>query len=46
MEDSLLWLAAANVAVWAGTGLYLIFMARQQRLLDKRLRQLELLRDE
>ena len=46
MDNSLTWLIAANIAVWAGLGLYLIIMGRRQAALDKRLRQLETLRND
>ena len=38
------WLVAANAAVWAGMGAYLVFLGLRQRALARRLMQLELLK--
>ncbi len=35
------WLMAANAFLWIGLGLYVAFLARAQRDLELRLRQLE-----
>lgn len=43
--DPLFWLLAANVAVWTGLGAYLALLARNQHGMERRLRQLEMLRD-
>lgn len=40
------WLLAANVVVWLGLGAYLLCMGRTQHSLDKRLRQLEILKND
>lgn len=38
------YLIAANIAVWIGLGGYLLLIARNQKRLDERLRQMEMLR--
>lgn len=43
--DPLFWLLAANLAVWTGLGAYLALLARNQRDMERRLRQWETLRD-
>lgn len=37
------YLLIANVCIWLGVGGYLLFLARQQRVLERRVRQLEIL---
>lgn len=44
--DSSTWLLMANAAVWLGIGGYLFLLASNQRQLDRRIRQMELLKDE
>ncbi len=45
MDNSVIyWLAAANAAVWAGMGAYLVFLGLRQRTLARRLMQLGLLK--
>ncbi|WP_297228616.1 CcmD family protein [uncultured Desulfovibrio sp.] len=44
--DHIYWLLAANVAVWCGLGIYLLFLGQRQRSLAARLVQLESLRHE
>lgn len=43
--DPIFWLLAANVAVWVGLGGYLALLGRSQHGLERRLRQLEILKD-
>lgn len=40
------YLLAANVAVWLGLCGYVVFVASRQKQLERRLKQLETLRDE
>ena len=40
------YLLAANVVVWLGVCGYVLFVAGRQRRLERRLKQLEALRDE
>lgn len=40
------WLFYANTAVWLGIGAYLFILARSQRTLEKRLRQMEMLNND
>ena len=40
------WLLCANMAVWLGIGGYAAFLASIQNKLERRVRQLEILRDE
>lgn len=40
------WLMYANIAVWIGLGAYLAFVARAQIALNRRLAQLEILRND
>ena len=40
------YLLAANVAVWLGLCGYVVFVASRQKRLERRLKQLETLRDE
>lgn len=40
------WLMYANIAVWIGLGAYLAFLLRNQIALNRRLAQLETLRDD
>ena len=40
------WLLCASVAVWLGIGGYAAFLASAQHRLERRVRQLEMLRDE
>jgi CcmD family protein len=40
------YLLAANVAVWLGVCGYLLFLAGRQKRLERRLRQLETLRED
>lgn len=35
------WLMYANIAVWLGLGVYLVFIARNQKSLERRLAHLE-----
>jgi len=44
--DTGAFLLAANAAVWLGIGGYVAFLARAQKQLEQRLRQMELLRHE
>lgn len=44
--DTLSWLVLTNAAVWLGIGVYLVFLAIQQRTLAMRLSQWEILRHE
>jgi CcmD family protein len=37
------YLFIANVCVWLGVGGYILFLARQHSVLDRRVRQLEML---
>lgn len=37
------YLIIANVCIWMGVGGYLLFLARQQAVLERRVRQLEIL---
>lgn len=39
--DTIYWLMAANVVVWAGLGLYLAFLAGRERALALRLEEWE-----
>ena len=39
------WLLCASVAVWLGIGGYAAFLASAQNRLERRVRQLEMLRD-
>ncbi len=43
--ESFTWLLMANAAVWLGVGAYVFYIARTQKQLDKRIRQMELLND-
>ena len=40
------WLLCAGMAVWLGIGGYAAFLASAQNRLERRVRQLEMLRDE
>ena len=40
------WLLCASMAVWLGIGGYAAFLASAQDKLERRVRQLEILRDE
>jgi len=40
------WLMCAGVVVWLGIGGYAAFLSAAQNKLERRLRQLEILRDE
>ena len=40
------WLLCASMTVWLGLGGYLVFLACAQAGLERRVRQLEILRDE
>jgi CcmD family protein len=40
------WLLCASVAVWLGIGGYAAFLASAQKIVERRVRQLEILRDE
>lgn len=40
------WLMYANIAVWIGLGAYLAFLLRDQIALNRRLTQLETLRND
>jgi len=40
------WLLGASMAVWLGIGGYAAFLASAQNKLERRMRQLEILRDE
>jgi len=40
------WLLCASVVVWLGIGGYTAFLASAQNKLERRVRQLEILRDE
>jgi CcmD family protein len=40
------WLLCASMAVWLGIGGYAAFLASAQNRLERRMRQLEILRDE
>ena len=40
------WLLCASMAVWLGIGGYVAFLASTQNKLERRMRQLENLRDE
>ncbi len=42
MSD-ILWLMAANIAVWLGLGAYMIFLVKEQKSIDKRLSMQEVL---
>lgn len=44
--DSSNWLLMANAAVWLGIGGYVFVLARTQKLLDRRIRHMELLKDD
>ncbi len=44
--DSSTWLMMANIAIWLGLGGYLCLLASNQKRLDRRIRQMELLKDE
>lgn len=39
------YLIMANVCIWIGVGGYLLFLARQQCVLERRVQQLEILDD-
>ena len=39
------WLLCASMAVWLGIGGYAAFLASAQKRLERRVRQLEMLRD-
>ncbi len=41
--DTLTWVIVTNACVWAGLGLYLLFLGSRQRALVKHLDQLEAL---
>ena len=41
--DTLTWVIVTNACVWAGLGLYMLFLESRQRTLMKRLDQLEAL---
>lgn len=43
--DNLFWLLAANVAVWLGLGAYMVFLARVQSGLERRVRHMEMIDD-
>lgn len=43
LDDSILWIAAANILVWLGIGGYVAFLARRQTALAARVKQMELL---
>lgn len=40
------YLLAANILVWLGIGCYIALLARNQRRLEQRLRQMEMLRND
>lgn len=40
------WLMTANAALWLGLGAYLAFIARAQKALEQRVRQMEMEHDE
>ncbi|AAS95526.1 CcmD family protein [Nitratidesulfovibrio vulgaris] len=40
------WLLYANAAVWLGIGAYVFMLARAQKTLERRLRQMEMLNDD
>ena len=40
------WLLCASIVVWLGIGGYAAFLASAQSKLERRIRQLEILRDE
>lgn len=44
--DAVMWLLAANVAVWLGLGAYVVFIARSQSALAVRVRRLEILHND
>lgn len=44
--DAVMWLLAANVAVWLGLGAYVVFIARSQSALAARVRRLEILHND
>lgn len=44
--NSISWLLAANIAVWAGLGAYIAYLALAQRRLSLRLRHMEMLHHE
>lgn len=46
MDNSTSWLLMANIAVWLGLGGYLCMLARNQKQLDRRIRQMELQNDD
>ncbi|SHN49194.1 CcmD family protein [Desulfovibrio litoralis] len=41
--DTINWLMFANIAIWAGLGVYLMFIAFKHQQLVKRISRLELL---
>lgn len=41
--SNLFWLLAANVAVWAGIGAYVCFLACAQSALERRVRHMEMI---
>lgn len=42
IDDSMLWVMAANILVWLGIGGYVAFLASRQAVLAARLKQMEL----
>ena len=44
--DSSTWLFMANAAVWMGVGGYLFLLARNQKQIEQRIRQMELINND
>jgi CcmD family protein len=42
--NEITWLLAANIAVWLGLGVYIVFLGCKQQGLSKRLQQVEMLK--
>lgn len=45
-EPALVWLVAAGAAIWLGIGCYLALLAARQSSLARRIRQMEIVRDD
>ena len=43
LSDQLLWIMLANILIWLGIGGYTAFVAARQKMLAKRLKQMEII---